>query len=186
VSINKKVHWYKDKAYRSKEETEFAMWLEEAEKIGVVLSHQYEPKTFDLAPVKYNGNKFLLRKQIYTPDWLVKFDEKFNLFVHGLILKDNVAWIDIKGIYGRGMMNSSAYTFPVLQKWLFDKYDVFVNKVVARDLTIKDKITRAGFFRKTWVPEPCIYMKNRTVLTRAKAFQECKTLKEISLNGLFT
>lgn len=158
---------------RSKEEVEFLQWLIEAKNNDYVIEYKYEPKTFILAPAKWHGKTHLLHKQAYTPDFFISFTDKFNQFSHGLHLQNNSCYVDVKGTYTKGFANSSAYTFPILQKWLYDKYNIFVNKIVVRDNN-----TKKGFFSKTFVPEILAYNK-RNPLLRNKSFLNCKLLKEI-------
>lgn len=189
----KKMIEYKGIKFQSKEELEFFHWLLEAREAGFVSEFEYEPTTFTLAESKYAGERFLLHKQLYTPDFQIKFTEKFNLtFNNPLYLVDNESFVDVKGVYAHGnSMNSSAYTFPVLQKWLYDKLNIYVNKIIVRDMTVKDnirggrKVTKVGFFSKTWVPKEVAFMKNRKEQTRVKSFEHCKLLNEVSNDSLF-
>lgn len=189
----KKVIEYKGIQFRSKEELEFFHWLLEARDTGFVLEFEYEPKTFILAEPKYADKKFLLHKQIYTPDFFVIFSEKFNLvFGSPLYLINNRTYIDVKGVYAHGnSMNSSAYTFPVIQKWIYDKMNIYINKVVVRDMSVKNnidggrKITKVGFFNKTWVPREVAFMKNRLQETRVKSFEHCRLISEVKNDSLF-
>ena len=171
---NKKVFEYLGLKLRSKEELEFLYWLEEAKANGFVQHYVYEPITFDLAPSKWDGTRHLLNKQIYTPDFYIQFLEPINTFDHDLYLIDNAGFVDIKGVYGRGFTNSSAYTFPIVQKWLYDKCNIYVNKIVARDYK-----TKKGFFTKTWAPQEVAFAKNRIAVTRNKSFENCKLIDEV-------
>lgn len=178
--------------YDSKEEVEFVQWLEEAQTAGFVVDWHYQPETFVLSERKayapHGSSKFLLHPQKYTPDFFVKFEKKFNDAFPDVVVYDQSdfmmrvdkwgAYFDIKGLFGRGMNNSSAYTFPVLQKWLYDKHHIFVNKVVARDMKCKEKVTKQGFFSKTWVPKAAAYDRRR-VHVRNKTFENCKLIEEI-------
>lgn len=184
--MKKKKSWiYRDKEYRSREEIEFAIWLVEAINAKIVVKADYEPKTFLLSESQWRGTKFLLSKQVYTPDWYVEFTENINSFDHGLVLNDLKGWFDIKGTYSRGFINSTAYTFPVIQKWLYQKEGVFVNKLISRDLMASGKITRRGFFTRTWVPEECAFKTEKGERIRNKAFEHCKLLNQTTNGGLF-
>ena len=42
-------------------------------------------------------------------------------------------YIDVKGEFA-GRTNSTQYTFPIKQKWMYDKYQIYVNKIVPSKL----------------------------------------------------
>lgn len=177
---------YKGIIYDSQEEIEFVQWLEEAKAAGYVISWTYQPETFVLA----EKNDYLT-KQIYTPDFVVVFSKKIDGLDHGFIYHrplahaHKCAYFDIKGIFGRGQNNSSAYTFPVAQRWMYDKLGIYVNKIVARDMKVKIKgtkdqykVTKSGFFSKTWVPKAAAYQPKHPWI-RNSAFKNCKLIEEI-------
>lgn len=197
---------YNGVTYDSQEECEFVMWLDEAKQAGLIIGYLYHPKTFNLADavkIEAETGTHRLSNVEYTPDFIVylKDHKRFNeLFKHGLKIYngvnqgplahvDNVqVWVDVKGIPGfkKGQSaNSSLATYPIKAAWVYQKYGIFINKVIARDMTVKDKetkivkVTKRGFFSKTFVPEKCAWMKARKVRTRTKAFASCKLLSEV-------
>ena len=55
--------------------------------------------------------------------------------------------LDVKGTF-IGKNNNSAITFPVIQKWLCDKQDIYVNKLVPK-----------YFFKHTWCPKEVAFIR---------------------------
>lgn len=187
VQPNKKLHIYRGIYFDSQEEIEFHMWLEEASTAGFVRFFNYKPEPFLLTDAQTvmigDKKKHLIRKLIYTPDYYVVFSEQFSTtFEHGLFLAEHGqgTYIDVKGVPNvRQGANTSMVTFPIKQAWVYQKYGVYVNKVIARDMKLKGKVTKQGFFSKTFVPEQCAWMKARKTPTRMAAFANCRLLREI-------
>lgn len=114
----------------------------------------------------------IFRKHIYTADWLIVWNEKTHLKLHATI-KDDLSmpikkfdfisqWndkkkyhfsvIDIKGIF-TGQQNSTGITFPINQKWVYDKYGIYVQKVIPHPQRTKGKFLPVNaLFLKTFVP----------------------------------
>jgi len=152
--------------YDSQEEKWFSEWLNEAKSGGMVDRYIYHPSELILSETQKQkvvteyytkvrkekrtrtSYKTILRDCKYTPDFIVYFTESFrDLFPKVLIefgendVPENVScYIDVKGSFA-GRNNSSAITFPIKQKWVYDKYGIYVNKVVPE-----------RFFKRTWVP----------------------------------
>ena len=135
----------------SDEERHFYEWLIEAEKAGLVSDIEYPTGSFELAErasVKVKKqlktktkivDKFLFHPHKYTPDfsftWLGSNSPFFTML--------GTTWVDVKGTFnGHG----DPKQFSINQKWMFDKFGLYINKVVPVDL-----------FRKSWVPENCRY-----------------------------
>jgi len=131
---------------KSDEERDFARWALEAESMGHISNIRYEPRTFQLSdPVngwflsigKRGGSKLkkrhAMRGSTYTPDFSFVIDwlfpgSDFFLFreLHSTI------WIDTKGIF-----TNRQNDFPVKSKWLYQKYGIFVQKVIPEKLFTK-------------------------------------------------
>lgn len=179
----------------SKEEYEFIKWLEEASKNGFIKEWQYKPVVWEITPkVTYPVekqlktktkivDKFLLHPLTYEPDFRIEFNDSF-FFVFGKDVLTNIKkqvfedgsmlgtiniatdiWIDVKGTFNQ---QDAHRRFSVIQKVIFDKKGIFVNMVIPEK-----------FFKKTWVPLACAFMKNRIEPTRRKAYANCKLLSEI-------
>ena len=168
----------------SKEEWMFIYWLQEAESAGLVLSWEFHPKIFDLAEPQFVTQrvvkqlktkvktivkeKRVLHGVSYEPDFRILVSDKFHeLFPFVFLLQDEegYTWVDTKGAFN-GPHNNSAITFPIKQKWLYQKENTFVQKLVPKK-----------FFKNTWVPERCTltYKTKR----ESKAFKGYNTLKDI-------
>jgi len=145
--------------FDSQEEQWFSLWLREATDVGMVIEYKYHPDSIILSERKVKRiqktyytkvrkeqrtkfvDKFLLHPCEYQPDFLVTFTEAFRTAYPNILIETSIdCYIDIKGAFA-GRNNVSAHTFPIKQKWLYEKYDIFVNKVVP-----------VSFFKKTWVP----------------------------------
>jgi hypothetical protein len=82
--------------------------------------------------------------------------------------------VDVKGGCGRNGKKSSDITFPLNQKWLFDRYSLYCNKV---NIT-KDRKKNFGFFGTYWAPaEAFVTAKGNATI----AYRKCKTIKDISI-----
>ena len=103
-------------------------------------------------------DKFLLHPHKYTPDFVFYKLDPLDQFNHGLIdCKKKIVFVDVKGSFFGGRNNNSSITFPISQKWVYDKYEIYINKVVP------DK-----FFKKTFVPKSVAYGKRGQLLKRWK------------------
>lgn len=174
--------------FDSKEEVDFQKWIEEGISAGLIDQYKYKPENWNLIdPVKIQirkelktkikfVDKNLLRELTYEPDFKIIFNDIFwetfgdsVLFrakkIDDIILNSQNVFIDVKGIYNQ---QDAHRRFSVIQKVVFDKLGIYVNKVVPQ-----------SFFKMTWVPEDVAYMANRKIRTRRKPFVKCKLLKEI-------
>ena len=153
--------------FDSQEEKWFSHWLSEALAEGMVDRYVYHPSEIVLSETKIQKvvseyytkvrkykrtrttDRLILRECTYTPDFIVFFTESFRDVYPKLLIEfgekdvpENVScYIDVKGTFA-GRNNTSAVTFPIKQKWIYDKYEIFINKVVPEK-----------FFNKTWVPK---------------------------------
>jgi hypothetical protein len=182
--MKKKQYIYNSINYDSKEEIDFAKWIEEADKAGFIEGSIYHPDPFLLIPSAYiplNEKKeiCLHRAHTYRADWCIRFTPKFyKLFpdVFMLIHNKNV-YVDIKGANPR-MISESDHTFRVNQKLVYDKFKIWVHKIILCDYRV-GKNMRPGFFSKTFCPQSAYFMSNRKVLTARKVYSNCKLLREI-------
>ena len=180
----KKEYVFNGVHYDSNEETEMAMWLDEATKAGLVLTSEYHPEPFELVPtyfVEDPKRRCLFRAHTYGVDWILTLTEKFyqlfpNVFQFANTTADKV-YLDIKGA-NPTMMSNSDHTFRINQKLVYDKYKIYVHKTILCDYKV-GKNMQQGLFSKTFAPIACLYMKNRKVLTVRKNYSNCKLLSEI-------
>lgn len=163
---------YRDWLLDSEEELVFCYWLEELQENGFVdffyrieepiLS--YDKINFDFIVGGKKISKHILRRLSYTPDFLIKWNEKADgkiiAIKEGTYTKkqfkncifycesDKQSIIDVKGPFGRKLI--SGITFPILQKVL--AYNgTFVQKIVP--------LGNKGLFSKTFTPKQYLLTK---------------------------
>ena len=105
-------------------------------------------------------DKFLLHPHTYTPDFAFYITNLIDRFEHDLITcKNNIVFVDVKGVYAGGRHNNSSITFPISQKWVYAKFGIYINKVVPEK-----------FFRRTFVPRELTIGKSGKVLKKWKDY----------------
>lgn len=156
-------------------EEEFYEWGEQAQLLGLIKDLTYSPCSYNLlnqvkypylVPYKKGGSRIndalLLNKLTYTPDFSFFIEINFMRYLDKLLLSHEgrhhsfikSKWvyiiIDVKSNAGNKFKtNSSSISFPIKQKLLFYKENVFVNKLVPDNI-----------FKKTWAPDSVIYKKS--------------------------
>jgi len=161
----------------SEEEVWFAHWLKEAKKHRYVYEDEYHPFIFMLSEkaiytqeiqlktkIKHQ-NKTLLNAHVYTPDWKLRFTEKFFDKFGDILINSKAnecVVIDIKGTFGK--FNDDT-VFSINRKWVYKEYGVYVHKIIPKK-----------WFRKTWVPKAIAFKKNMEI---RKPFLACKFVEEI-------
>lgn len=157
--------------FASDEEYHFHLWLTEAMEYGLVSSVQYQPPPFPLCdrkavPIEKQlktkvkvVEKFLCHPHSYQADFLIQVPYPF---CGAFFPESGDIWIDTKG----GFMNRGAkQEFSINQKWVMDRYKIYINKVVPEKL-----------FKQTWVPEPCRWTPKQG--KPVKKYLKCRTIKE--------
>lgn len=141
--------------YKSAEEQEFAWWCEEALEHKIISDYVYEPCSFELSgrnrthfmkhlKTKVKETEKIIRPHIYTPDFKIAPGINFELVETRLCQSlGRQIFIDTKGSYNR---YGGDREFSINQKWMLQKYDIYVNKVVLEK-----------FFKLSWVPEKARY-----------------------------
>ena len=165
----------------SNEEWYFYSWLIECKKLGIVLDYEYQPKEFLLTEkfkyVPAFGNpkkkeKHLLADHVYTADFRIVFNklygeklsEYFKIPIEAIDANgDAVVFVDVKGGF---MMHGSDRTFSIHQKMMWDKYKIYVQKIVPEDL-----------FKKLGTPDAAKYTI-KTKKPTAKYAVGSKSVKE--------
>lgn len=139
----------------SDEERDFYSWLLEAESVGLVANIEYHNRPLELSPRATTQEtiqlktktkiveRFLLHPHQYTPDFIFSWAGGGCPFAK----TSRFIWVDVKG---SGSRFHDGKQFSINQKWVYDKYGIYINKVVPRKL-----------FLKTWVPEACRYTPKR-------------------------
>lgn len=148
--MTKKKYIYNNITYDSKEEVEFAQWCEEAQRLGVINNYSYHNKVYTLS----EKNKYF-RAHIYTPDFQIEINDKFcHLF------PDQTMIIDVKGAFAK---HDGERSFRINQKWVYDKYGIYIHKVIPKE-----------WFEKYGVPKECRFTE------KTKKERECyKDFKDI-------
>ncbi len=144
------------KDFASKEEYFFSGWLVEAEKAKLVKGIHYQPNSFCLSErevVIYTKQlktktkkmeKFLFRPHIYTPDFYFQAAGKLiKYFVNPCYFESKGVYVDVKGIFNK---YGDQKQFSINQKWVYQKFGIYIEKVVPEKL-----------FKKTWCPEVARY-----------------------------
>ncbi|MBU1101108.1 MAG: hypothetical protein KKA84_11965 [Bacteroidetes bacterium] len=173
---------YKLITYDSEEEIQFVKWLELAQEAGLVERCVYQPGSYLLSDkVQYTEevelktktktvHKTLFHPHEYTADFLIYFNKIFFQFFPGLLRpahKDTktAVVVDVKGLYNQ---NDAWRRFSIDQKWVYQIYGVYVNKVIPEQ-----------FFSFTFVPDEIAWIKGRKKPTRIKRFSKCKLFSEV-------
>lgn len=149
------------------EELYIEWYLQELKEAGYILHYEYQPETYLLSPVqKYTETVLLktktridehsiLQPHSYTPDYRI-FWNSSAIGVFCKILKHSketlgihknahfwaqlngagmpVSIIDVKPMFD---MQNMTRLFVINQKWVYDKYDVYVQKVMHEHLFAK-------------------------------------------------
>ncbi len=183
----------KTNEYRSEEETKFALWLDEAQKEGVVLNWAYEENTVLVTKelnfpqpkklktkIKHGEKK--IQNTSYTPDFCIAINPAYAHALtpafpkalwfgapkdqeKGNLLPQSILLCDVKG------------TFDFYQK--DSRYFSLIQKVIAERAGIwVEKITIPSFFLKAWLPEELRWMKNRKKPTLTKAGKSCLSFSQ--------
>ena len=140
--------------FASDEELEVYCWLKETESFNLVSDIEYQPEAFSLcsrASVQVKKqlktkikmvDKFLFHAHVYTPDFEFEAMPAIGrLFVSPLFAPNKPVVIDVKGSFNP---YGDPKQFSINQKWVWDKYGVYVEKIVPEKL-----------FKKSYVPEIC-------------------------------
>lgn len=141
----------KEVEFKSNHEKYFSWWLDELMEVGIIDNYDYEPTSYELSDkVVYQvldnkgkqKNKTLLEEHCYTPDFIINWNNnKLNVANKIGILYDNKceSVIEIKPPFN---MNNMTRLFIINQKWVYEKYKIYVQKVVVDDI-----------FSKTFIPK---------------------------------
>lgn len=164
-------------------ELHYSWYLDELKEIGIINRYLYESNTFTLSKarvypileIKKTKTKIkelsLLQEHVYTPDFCIEWNEKYiNKFFRVIddatctvkcpffavrSTKDNkpYTFIEVKPIFDQ---NNMTRTFRLSQKWLYDKYSLYVQLCVI-----------PTFFERTFTPARYLFtdatMKPRTL-----------------------
>lgn len=159
----------------STHEDYFEWWLEEAIQAGLVISYE-RPEPFIITPKQvYDHAKVLKSKTVitqrtlfhphtYKPDFKIVWK---NPHLHCDILtitsenekhfisqdsKHPFTFLDIKPDRIGPRMQNSAHTFPFNQKMMYDKFGIYVQKVILYPASNTQGKNRT-LFTETWTPK---------------------------------
>jgi hypothetical protein len=173
--------------FDSNEEEMFFQYLQELCEAGYVNSFEYQPKAYELSDeVKYDWNKItprkeiiqsttLLREHIYTSDFLINWNIKAKgIFYNSLndkvdlrkipfvccSEKDNegISIVDIKPSFDN---TGTGRAFVINAKWVWQKYQVYIQKIVV--VASKNK---SCLFKNTFTPKAALYTKKTKKLKK--------------------
>lgn len=171
---------------KSNEEWAIVLWLREAVRHYLVDAWEYEPETFELIPAKiYNAlvgtyksgepkykDKSLHQSLTYTPDFRIEFTELGLDMMRTYFEKSlfgGIVYIDVKGVMDP---YHDAKQFSVVQKVMFDKTGIWVQKVIPY---AKVKGKAVGLFAKTFAPHELRHKQNGELNECSK---HCKSIEE--------
>ena len=189
--------------FRSDEEFDFVLWLEEAKDHGLISGWAYEPRSFNLFDKQTYTETVQLKtktKEVerhlhaeahYTPDFAI------TLTKHGLVLLFDVfkasyltipiyvramnvpqIWIDVKGSFDPHQNDTK--NFSMVRKVMYDKYGIWVAKVIPffrKKNKAKESIAK-GFFVDTFAPKSMRWIKNRRTPTLSSCGKGCRGVSE--------
>lgn len=143
--------------FDSKEEIQFYKWCSELKDASLILDFEYQPMPFLLSDTVRKDEVYsslskkkasvLLKSHVYTADFKIVFSDKFiDLFGYPTFLKyfypsssdPYVVYVDIKGNFNKF---SGDRILAINQKWVYQTYKAYINKIVPDDL-----------FRDTFLP----------------------------------
>ena len=170
--------------FASKEEKYFYWYLDELIKRNIVVAFKYQPKLFILAdPVSVSYQKQLktkaktvntgfLQDHTYQADFLLYWNPEYHgkIFVgHEDSLDCSIkkypfianfsnqkkcyySVVDVKGTYNQ---NDAWRRFSIEQKWVFQKYGIYVQKIITHPQVTKEgkMIPATALFPNTFVPK---------------------------------
>jgi hypothetical protein len=171
--------------FDSREELEFYWWLKEAVEYKLIDFFLYHTDTFTLFDgIKgIKGLKGGMRGHVYTPDFTIQ-TSRGSILLKSRILTpiwrgplkeietyDSLphvhlqlySYIDVKGEWGG--QYGAAREFALNQKWVFEEYGIYVQKIIPKKL-----------FAKTWVPKKATFTE-KTGKPSIK-YKGCRSIKK--------
>jgi len=177
---------YKTMGFDSNEEMYFDWWLKEILDLRLYESIHFHPITYSLSSMtEYpvvrqlktkvkKETRCLLEKHVYTPDFAIVWHEKAKNYLFRDVEDDSPlggkipffaqrmsdgkyhTMVEIKPDYD---MHNMTREFKINQKWVMDKYSVFVQL-----------IKTPSFFKKTFTPNRFLFCNNKSAQPRKIKF----------------
>lgn len=191
----------KEKAmeFDSDEEMYFSAYLEELKELGVALFVKHHPKPLVLSnrvtAVKKSVNRrkelyekevFLMHPHSYEYDFLVELNPKYegryfctldsydkNIpVVANLRNNGKIYWlVEVKPSFEAD--RGSNTRFPLNQKWVYSRYNLYVQKVIPEEGKAE------GFFSKTFFPKAYLFRP----LKNGKGFKKVRAKNKITTSN---
>ena len=133
----------KDLLTDSYEECDFLNWCSEAAELGIIIDFEYQPESFVLfEPVFYinpqKKKKSLFRIHAYSADFRIRLNpntlpvlqDEFKITYDQLQKECIDVFLDVKGTFQRNGMGRS---FSINQKWMYEKYGIYIQKLVPQN-----------------------------------------------------
>lgn len=161
---------YNNITFDSNQEIFFYKWCQQAVKYKIMDSFTYHPDSYTLSQAKFYNTKKILHPHIYTPDYIIKLTQLGrNILqkVFKVFFNDNLCMIEIKPAYSP---YGSIEEFSINRKWMYEKYNIFVEKIEVDSL-----------FIKTWCPQNC-KLTQKTKKIRDK-YKYCDTISTFIERG---
>lgn len=172
---------YKNISLDSTEELQFIYWLDEGIDAGLIKSYKYQPTVFNLFEnvIAKNANDndiIFIKEHIYTPDFSIVFTKSFlelynknkwyKSFKNIKNINDEII-VDVKGTFSR---NGGDRVFSINQKWVYQKYNVYIHKIIPFNL-----------FKNTWCPKLAKMTPKKGLIV--KKYSQLKEITDI-LKGI--
>lgn len=152
--------------FDSLEETHFSWYLQQLQDNGIIIKWTYHPPPFLLSERTVHVYEKMLKTKTVVKDSVILNDHKYtaDFLIHWnpqwkgkffINLHENKCWkdayfiaqgernftvVDVKGSF-MGPRNNSAVTFPLDQKWVYQRYKIYIQKIIPVNL-----------FQETFVP----------------------------------
>lgn len=171
--------------FKSDEELYFSWWLDELKEKSIVRDWEYEDRDFYLSPkmtaITEYGT-YRLQEHKYTPDFQINWSiDRFELYKLklGILISlplCDYSIVDVKGGYSD---NFNDMRFTLNQKWVMQKYGLYVNKIVPvsgfRINSKKEKVLKKCLFSETFTPKKYLLTptgKARTIHWKVRSVEE--------------
>ncbi|HPS30187.1 MAG TPA: hypothetical protein PLZ43_08025 [bacterium] len=165
--------------FKSDEELYFSWWLDELKEKGIVFRWYYENKEFILADKAFFDSKTLLQEHGYTPDFTICWTPDYRPARIPIKLSDRLALVSLVDVKGGYSNNFNDMRFPLNQKWMYQKFGLYVNKIIPvsgfRINSKKEKVLKKCLFSETFTPKKYMLTptgKERTIHWKVRTIDQ--------------
>ena len=189
--------------------------LVKREPFSILVSDAVERERYDFSVKIPRIEKYkLFQQNTYLCDWIIIWEKKAHEIFYNLLddnplriycpfyaIIDNqgehISFIDVKPSSGAMIFgnNTSAYTFPILQKIIYTVYGIYVNKAIPIPLMTKGTVksgNKTALFLTTFIPKRYLLtdggMQGREIKYRKQSLKEYvdyKTKEIARINAVF-